>query len=275
MSKRAEQAKEGTKRKARLIRVGADSDSDENLGQQSPLFQGFRYEYIPVGPYEDRGCYNYQDMKGMSGQPLAYYIRNSNKSMKLTHFDPDFIHLTYGDEGSNSKVGAIRKLQPNDLLIFWAGFNQWDEGYDLSRTYAGIFGWLLIDHVFDWDNATDTEKKVEYDNWIMNAHYRQAADREELDGSSLVVVHGKGGGQLQQLIIMGEWNSPKRCFELNEIGHNLLISGKWTIPSRSIPHKIHADRAFSLLKDRLHWQPRFQLNCQRCQYPKYCDYEES
>lgn len=261
-------------RQARLIRVGADSDLKNNLGQQSPLFPDGRYEYIPVGDYEDGGCYNYQDMKGISENPLSNYIINSKKRVNLAHYDPDFIHMTYGEENINPKVGAIRKLTKGDILVFWAGFNPWNDDYDQSRTYAGIFGWLVIDHIFDWDNEDDKAKESEYNNGIINAHYRQAETKEDLNGHSLVVVHGKGGGQLERVVIIGEWNPTENYFELNEIGQGLLKSGKNTMPSRSIPHKILGDKVFNLLKDQPLWFPKFSVNCKRCTYYSDCWYEE-
>ena len=101
-----------------LIRVGADSG---NLGQQNPLLMDNRYEYIPVGPWT-KGCYKYHEMIGITGKPLSYYLKRELKGA-YAHYDPDFIHLTYGEDKNNldrsagPKVGAIHLSYRNPHLF--------------------------------------------------------------------------------------------------------------------------------------------------------------
>ena len=108
------------------------------------------------------------------------------------HLDPDFDHLTYGDQGERAK--QIRsKLGSGDLLVFYAALADMNSAYRL--TYA-IIGLYVIDRILD---ATAVPRS----QWDDNAHTRRVLE----DGATDIVVRAKPGksGRLRKCIPMGEF----------------------------------------------------------------------
>jgi hypothetical protein len=121
------------------------------------------------------------------GKVLPSAVQNTSM-----HLDPDFAHLTYGDQGERAK--QIRsKLGNNDLLVFYAALADINPARWL--TYA-IIGLYVIDKIFE---AT----AVPSSQWDDNAHTRRVL----LDGATDIVVRAKPGksGRLRKCIPIGEF----------------------------------------------------------------------
>ncbi len=107
------------------------------------------------------------------------------------HLDPDFDHLTYGDNGKRRGAG-IAKLQSNDLLVFYAGLRSIVPPRKLVYALVGLF---VVDEVVR-AITIPVEKRHE------NAHTRWTPISEDD-----IVVCGKRGasGRLDRCIPIGEF----------------------------------------------------------------------
>lgn len=79
-----------------------------------------------------------------------------------THLDPDFDHLTYGDQGQRGR--AIATLQRHDLLAFFASFRSLDDP-DTPLVYA-LIGLYVVDEIV-------AARSVPRNRWHENAHTRR------------------------------------------------------------------------------------------------------
>jgi hypothetical protein len=108
------------------------------------------------------------------------------------HLDPDFSHLTYGDQGERAK--QIRsKLGKSDLLVFYAALADINPARQL--TYA-IIGLYVIDTIVD---ATTIPRS----QWGDNAHTRRVLQGRATD----IVVRAKPekSGRLHVCLPVGEF----------------------------------------------------------------------
>jgi hypothetical protein len=108
------------------------------------------------------------------------------------HLDPDFEHLTYGDNG-NRRGSKIRALNSGDLVVFYAGLQPM-RPYDHKLIYA-IIGLFAVDKVV-------AVQEVEQANWHKNAH-----TRKRKWGPHDIVVQAKHGssGRCVHCIPIGEF----------------------------------------------------------------------
>jgi hypothetical protein len=116
-------------------------------------------------------------------------VRPSNQPV---HLDPDFEHLTYGDDGRRRGV-EIAKLAAGDLLVFYAGLRPCGP-WTHELMYA-IIGLYVVDEVV-------SVAEIPRDRWPENAHTRRIPHRFDD-----IVVRARAGqsGRLQECIPIGEW----------------------------------------------------------------------
>lgn len=107
------------------------------------------------------------------------------------HLDPDFDHLTYGDQGARAKQ-LWATLHPGDLVVFYAGLA--DTRGAAHLIYA-LIGLLVVDRMA---RAAD----VPAERRDLNAHTRRASP-----GAEDVIVFGRPGvsGRLRRCVPVGEW----------------------------------------------------------------------
>ncbi|MCC6355242.1 MAG: hypothetical protein IT577_15225 [Verrucomicrobiae bacterium] len=114
------------------------------------------------------------------------------------HLDPDFEHLTYGDQGEPGKRGEqIRtKLGRDDMLIFYASLRDTEPA--LRLVYA-IIGILVVEEIVLARDTADESR------WRENAHTRRRDRRQD------IVVLGRPGvsGRLERCIPIGAWRTPE------------------------------------------------------------------
>lgn len=163
-----------------LLRVGIDKGCG---GALAPIFEDGSFEYIPI-PEEDHDSTEsrtYNNTKGRSGYPLAYYVPRKINDYSM-HVDPEFRTFTYGDP--TSKRNNLLKLDENDLLIFYAGLTPF-----MNRNYEEalyIIGYFTIDKVIDFNQLTEKETLKTTLQYPNNAHIKRSYDYQDL-----VIIVGK------------------------------------------------------------------------------------
>jgi len=107
------------------------------------------------------------------------------------HLDPDFEHLTYGDNGAN-RGAKLKRFSDGDLLVFYAGLRAVSDRKRLMYALVGLF---VAEEVVE---AIRVPKKL----WHENAH-----TRKRKIGKPDIIVRAKRGksGRLERAIPIGEW----------------------------------------------------------------------
>ena len=111
---------------------------------------------------------------------------------QTTHLDPDFGHLTYGDQGRRGR--SISRLQSGDLLAFFAGLRP-VENSEKALVYA-LIGAYIIEEIV-------TAQSVPPNRWHENAHTR----REPSPNNIVVRARAGVSGRLKRCIPIGEYRN--------------------------------------------------------------------
>jgi len=188
--------------KALLVRVGVDQayggwnapvDAEgrfvyvpipEKLG--TPFHPGLQRGYGEVAPVLERFCSEHEvDLCGDLRFP-------SDLLRHPMHLDPDFDHLTYGDEGSRRGAGMVG-MEGGDLIAFFAGFRPVHRCE--HRLVYALLGLYVVEEVV-------RASVVPQPQWGENAHTRKMKR-----GDSDIVVRARPGtsGRLERCIPIGEW----------------------------------------------------------------------
>lgn len=123
--------------KVALVRVGIDSGSG---GMQGPLFADGSFEFIPIPDGEGINERKYGNTLGRHGRLLVDYFPSRMMAKMIgqsMHVDPEFESFTYGDP-TPPKAG-LRRLEPGDLLVFYAGLEGWDWASEPALYIVGYF----------------------------------------------------------------------------------------------------------------------------------------
>ena len=119
--------------KAILVRIGIDMSCGEWNAPVDPRTRRFVYVPIPDGhkkKYTPGNARSYQEVTA----PLLNFARSCGTSglrcpdalmQRRMHLDPDFEHLTYGDNGLR-RGARIAQLAADDLLVFYAALRSID-----------------------------------------------------------------------------------------------------------------------------------------------------
>lgn len=109
------------------------------------------------------------------------------------HLDPDFDHLTYGDDGQH-RGAKIAKLVRDDLLVFYAGLRPC--GPYADKLMYAIVGLYVVDEVVPI-------REIPAERWHENAHTRRIPHSDWPDD---FVVRARAGqsGRLDKCIPIGE-----------------------------------------------------------------------
>jgi hypothetical protein len=173
-----------------LVRVGIDQTAGEWNCPVDSKTREFVYVTIPeYGFGLKRGLKRKYDefTRPLSkfGDVLPRHLRGL-----ATHLDPDFFHLTYGDQGPKGK--QISRLVRGDIIAFYAGMRA-DSIRPGSLVYA-LIGLYVVDELV-------RGRDVPRSRWHENAHTRRASDESD------VIVRAKPGlsGRLTRCIPIGEY----------------------------------------------------------------------
>ncbi len=165
-----------------LANVGANS-SHRFI---SPLFDDGRFEFItiPEQPLEPGpNSVRYRDLKSHydPSRSLAQWLPERALD-DATHFDPEFVTNTYGDNCDRApRAAALKAMQPGDLIFFLARLANWNGG-----NFSGQYGFYLIGFL-EIENILRSAYRPPDDDalarFAANAHVRRAMnDRRNWDG---------------------------------------------------------------------------------------------
>ena len=223
-----------------LVRVGADQGKDNGRYNAPVDSSTMKFCYVPVPEVEGKEIK--QDME-RPYTPVSDALTEfhdslpSHLSQRNMHLDPDFRHLTYGDE--KCKGCRIWKEKDKlDFLVFYAGLR------DPNREHLvyAIVGFYWIQDIV---KATT----VPLDRCEENAHTRRARP-----GEGEIVVRAKRGhsGRLKRCIEIGSYRpsseNPNGCRQYR-VDSNLLeewgglsVKDGWLQRSAYIPEFKNAEQ---------------------------------
>jgi len=179
--------------KALLVRVGADQSEGGGWwnGPVDGRNKAFAYvpipETKPIKPGLRKPYGLVANAVQRLGSSLPRNLLNSNM-----HLDPDFSHLTYGDQGERAKQ-IQSKLGAGDLLVFYAGLADINPA---PRLIYAIIGLYVIDDIGPASNVPRVR-------WDENAHTRRVLPT----GANDIVVRAQSkiSGRLQKCIPIGNF----------------------------------------------------------------------
>jgi hypothetical protein len=180
--------------KALLVRVGADQSEWGGwwTGRVDSKVGDFVYVPIPDdGPFHPGLATPYSLVAShLGGKWPSLPGQLARRDM---HLDPDFAHLTYGDQGQRA-VQITSKLGPGDLLVFYSGLR---DLHPNPRLVYAIIGVIVID-------AIVPIASVQHTDWHQNAHTR----RSSAYGPHDIVVRGKAeiSGRCDRAIPIGHFD---------------------------------------------------------------------
>jgi Nucleotide modification associated domain 3 len=179
--------------RALLVRVGADQ-SQGGGGWNGPFNSKtgeFVYVPIPETKAVRPGLEKPYDLVAADLKRFGCVLPVSLKNQRM-HLDPDFGHLSYGDQGQRAKQ-IQAKLKKGDLLVFYAALADLTPAVGL--TYA-IIGLYVVESIVE-------AARVPKNRWDENAHTRRVVSDRATD----IVVRGQreASGRLRVCLPIGEF----------------------------------------------------------------------
>ena len=223
---------------ALLVRVGADLSAGGGSWNGPVDSKSGDFAYVPIP--ETKPVHSGQEKPYSSLVSVLAQFRvelPTKLRLKNMHLDPDFAHLTYGDQGSRAKQ-LCRYLHTNDMTIFYAGLA--DVRSKNKLVYA-IIGLLIVRDVF-------LAVKISQQNRGINAHSRRVLT----PGAQDIVVRGRPGvsGQLKRCLPIGEYRD--RAYrvrkDLLEEWGGLSVKDGYLQRSGSLPRFLDVPRFVRWLK---------------------------
>ncbi|MCC7550708.1 MAG: hypothetical protein KO316_04280 [Methanobacterium sp.] len=230
--------------KAMLLRVGIDKSSD---GILSPIFPDGTFEYIPLSENtESNEIRTYHDVIGRKGKPLSAYLPPDVAHRKV-HLDPEFTTFTYGDTGRKSNY--LRKLNPEDLLVFYAGLTPYNGSEYPEALY--IIGYFTVKKIWGKNNEPGRTATIR----VIRKKYPTNSHPQRVDIKDMALV--VGNPEKSKLLEKGILISQKK---LNKIGRRYhavsppmekLLGIKGSIQRSIPPRLIYAEHNLGNLKKLL------------------------
>jgi hypothetical protein len=107
------------------------------------------------------------------------------------HHDPDFNHLTYGDQGERAK--QLCKLNRGDMIVFYSGLADVRGG---PRLVYAIIGLFVVDVIIPATSVPVSARDT-------NAHSRRILSEAAQD--IIVRARPRVSGRLERCFPIGEW----------------------------------------------------------------------
>jgi len=177
-----------------LVRVGADQSYGKAHSPIKIATGEFVYVPIPedVNRVNDKHGRPYSEIiervrSFVGGNDVARYVPVE----RWMHLDPDFEHLTYGNN-ANGKGAAIGRLVKGDFIAFYASLRAVDQPATL--VYA-LIGLLTLGRV-------TLAKEVPAREWHRNAHTRRSPVSPD---DVVVFASPKASGRVDRAIAIGEY----------------------------------------------------------------------
>ena len=192
-----------------LAGVGADST---NLGSLAPLYDDGTFEYVPIPEktaettesetlgswrlrYDDRVAADLTNR--ITPQPVrdeTTVVSGADLESWPLHHDPNFEALTYGEHRTSGYVSRLSRLEPGDVVGFYAGLRR--PGGERAHRY--LIGYVTVNDVAVVGPETPADERERLlERHAENAHAKRARDGElYLEGKTVVIVDGREPGGL-------------------------------------------------------------------------------
>ncbi len=223
--------------KGLLVRVAADQ-SEGGGHWNGPADSGTgQFVYVAIPESSPRHPSLNKPYSAL-GLPLASFgvTLPPHLSAQDMHLDPDFDHLTYGDQGERAK--QIRtKVGPGDLLVFYAGMR------DLQPRPGLVYALIGLYVVEDIIPALTVPVARRHEN----AHTRRV-----FAGASDIVVRARRevSGRLERCIPIGDYR--ERAYrvwpKLLSAWGGLSVNNGYLQRSARLPEFLQADRFYDWFK---------------------------
>jgi hypothetical protein len=183
-----------------LVRVAIDQSKRSGMWNGPMDGRTGRFCYVPIPDKEDKLyrpglCRSYKEvvpvLNEFSVKHKSTILPESllNRSM---HLDPDFEHLTYGDNG-RKQGGALKDLVRGDLVVFFSSLRCIENDV---LVYALIGFYEILENI--------SASSVEPERYHENAHTRWRSTKE----TDIIIranpARGKSG-RLEKCIPIGEY----------------------------------------------------------------------
>jgi hypothetical protein len=179
-----------------LVRVGVDQSNVGGCWNGPANSKSGEFAYVSI-PEQNarRGFEKPYNLVNSALTKFGWTLPDRLRDKNM-HLDPDFDHLTYGDQGQRAQQ-IENKLGRGDLIVFYASFR--DTRPNPRLVYA-LIGLYVIEKIV---RASQVPKA----DWDINAHTR----RKGKPSSDDVVVYGQPGksGRLKRCIPVGSFRCPK------------------------------------------------------------------
>lgn len=188
--------------RATLVRVGVDQTFGGWNAPFDPASGAFVYVPIPDdGPFHPGMRRAYRELRAPLAAFAAAHGRPGAPALALPpalarramHLDPDFDHLTYGDNGLRRGRG-VSELARGDVIAFFAGLRSLADAAPRRLVYA-LIGVYRVDEVV---RLPDIEPARRHEN----AHTRR---RHPHAGDVIVRAARAGSGRLRRALPIGGW----------------------------------------------------------------------
>lgn len=218
--------------KALLVRVGADRSAGG--GSWNGPVDGESGEFAYVAIPETSPVHIGMEKPYSSLAPILARFRvdlPAHLRLQHMHLDPDFQHLTYGDQRERAKQ-LRNNLQTNDTIVFYAALA------DIRGAGALVYAIIGVFIVQDFVLAADIPAR-DRDN---NAHSRRVLQANAQD----LVVRARPGlsGRLERCLPIGEYRD--RAYRLRrDLTHEwggLSVKDGYLQRSARLPRLLDAPR---------------------------------
>lgn len=177
---------------ALLCRVGADQSSGGGSWNGLLDAQSGKFVYVaipetrPVHVGMEKPYSALEQFVSEFGRSVPQHLR-----ARHMHLDPDFDHLTYGDQGERAKQ-LRENLNPGDLLVFYAGLTD----IRVKALVYAIIGLYVIEDIALAAHLPPAARHT-------NAHSRRVLP----PGAEDLVLRGRPGvsGRLERYLAIGEY----------------------------------------------------------------------
>lgn len=157
--------------------------------------------------------------------------------LRHMHLDPDFEHLTYGDNGERGKQLKLN-LQPGDLIGFYAGLRDIRIAKPLVYAIIGVF---VVDEILPAAHIPAPDRDI-------NAHSRRVLE----PGATDVIVRGRVGisGRLRRCLPIGEFRDRayRLRHDLMDVWGGLAVKDGYLQRSARLPRFLEPARFLSWLE---------------------------
>lgn len=179
-----------------LLRVGIDTGCG---GIHSPLFHDRTFEFVPIPDSRGLDKRTYGNFKGRVGRVFAEYFPKCYQERarsQAMHVDPEFESFTYGDPTPPKR--GLAKMQPGDLLVFYAGMEGWGHIVQPALYLVGMFRVELAGFA-----PSFTSEQLQA-NFRQNYHFRHLTVFAEQRERLVLIKGGKGSRLFQKAHLIGE-----------------------------------------------------------------------